>query len=227
MARKVSPRRSCSTPSARWSSSSRPAPQLRPRCASARRRGRARTTRAAAMRAEIAYYRAHLDEARDAGRARPTCAGAARRRAGASWARRCRWPTSLDALLAALRFRAYPEAPAALGRLRAGGVRLVVVSNWDVSLHDVLETRPARAGRRRRHLGRGRRRPSPTRRSSAPRSSAWGRAAAEALHVGDSVEPDVAGARAAGWSRCSSRATARRRPPACASSPRSTGSLLT
>ena len=38
-----------------------------------------------------------------------------------------------DALLAAIRFRAYPEVPAVLGRLRAGGARLAVVSDWDVA----------------------------------------------------------------------------------------------
>src|SRR5262249_48506118 len=39
----------------------------------------------------------------------------------------------------AIRFRPYPEVPAVLAALREGGARLVVVSNWDVSLHDVLE----------------------------------------------------------------------------------------
>ena len=42
------------------------------------------------------------------------------------------------ALLASLRFRPYPEVPGVLRELRAAGKRLVVVSNWDVSLHDVL-----------------------------------------------------------------------------------------
>ena len=43
-----------------------------------------------------------------------------------------------DALLAALRFRAYPDAAPALRELRALGLRLVVVSNWDASLHERL-----------------------------------------------------------------------------------------
>src|SRR5204863_85199 len=41
-----------------------------------------------------------------------------------------------EALLAALRFQPFPEVPAALRRLRAAGVRLVVASNWDLSLHE-------------------------------------------------------------------------------------------
>ena len=35
-------------------------------------------------------------------------------------------------------FRAFPDAVPALQRLRAAGLRTVVVSNWDVSLHDRL-----------------------------------------------------------------------------------------
>lgn len=41
-------------------------------------------------------------------------------------------------MLGALRFTAYPDAPPALARLRERGVALVVVSNWDVSLHALL-----------------------------------------------------------------------------------------
>lgn len=43
-----------------------------------------------------------------------------------------------DALLASLRFFAYPEVPAVLRELRAAGLTLVVCSNWDLSLLDVL-----------------------------------------------------------------------------------------
>ena len=42
------------------------------------------------------------------------------------------------ALLAALRFFAYPDAAPALRALRDAGIRLVVVSNWDWSLHERL-----------------------------------------------------------------------------------------
>jgi putative hydrolase of the HAD superfamily len=151
----------------------------------------------AAMLAEMAYYRAHHDEAGDwAGLKdlRRRCAAVVQESLG----------TSLpladveDALLAAVRFRAYPEVPAVLERLRAGGARLAVVSNWDVSLHDVLERTELR--------GRvdavvisaelGVAKPDPAIFRAA--LERLGAKASDAVHVGDSVEHDVAGARAAG-----------------------------
>jgi putative hydrolase of the HAD superfamily len=97
-----------------------------------------------------------------------------------------------------VRFRAYPEVPAVLERLRAGGARLAVVSNWDVSLHDVLERTELR--------GRvdavvisaevGVAKPDPAIFRTA--LERLGAKAGDAVHVGDSVEHDVAGARAAG-----------------------------
>jgi putative hydrolase of the HAD superfamily len=151
----------------------------------------------AAMLAEMAYYRAHHDEAGDwAGLKdlRRRCAAVVQERLG----------TSLpladveDALLAAIRFRAYPEVPAALGRLRAAGARLAVVSNWDVSLHDVLERTRLRALVDvvviSAELGAAK--PDPAIfRAALERLGATAR---DAIHVGDSVEHDVAGARAAG-----------------------------
>ena len=60
------------------------------------------------------------------------------------------------AMLDALRFSAYPDAPAALARLRARGLTLVVVSNWDISLPAVLRERGPRGdGGRGGDLGRG------------------------------------------------------------------------
>jgi putative hydrolase of the HAD superfamily len=151
----------------------------------------------AAMLAEMAYYRAHHDEA-------------------SSWAalkdlrRRCaavvqdQLDTALpladvqDALLAAIRFRAYPEVPSVLGRLRAAGARLAVVSNWDISLHDVLERTRLRALVDvvviSAELGAAK--PDPAIFRAA--LERLGVTAPEAIHVGDSVEHDVAGARAAG-----------------------------
>ncbi|HEX6621666.1 MAG TPA: HAD-IA family hydrolase [Solirubrobacteraceae bacterium] len=151
----------------------------------------------AAMLAEMAYYRAHHDEARDrAGLKdlRRRCAGVVQESLGTSLP-----PAAVEeALLAAIRFRAYPEVPAALERLRARGARLAVVSNWDVSLHDVLE----RTGLRglvdavviSAELGIAK--PDPAIFRAA--LERLGATAAEAMHVGDSVEADVAGARAAG-----------------------------
>ena len=45
----------------------------------------------------------------------------------------------LDALLASLRFHAYEDSAPTLRALRARGIRLVVVSNWDWSLHERLQ----------------------------------------------------------------------------------------
>ena len=150
-----------------------------------------------AMLAEMAYYRAHHDEAstwptlKDL---RRRCAAVVQEQLG----------TALpladveDALLAAIRFRAYPEVPAVLGRLRAGGARLAVVSNWDVSLHDVLERTHLRALVDAVVISAvlGVAKPDPAIFRVA--LERLGASAAEAIHVGDSVEHDVAGARAAG-----------------------------
>jgi putative hydrolase of the HAD superfamily len=151
----------------------------------------------AAMLAEMAYYRAHHDEAGDwpgLKDLRRRCAAVVQGHLG----------TALpldgveDALLAAVRFRAYAEVPAVLGRLREGGARLAVVSNWDVSLHDVLERTHLRglvdAVVISAELGAAK--PDPAIFRAA--LERLGATAAEALHVGDSVEHDVAGARAAG-----------------------------
>src|SRR5690242_2238359 len=151
----------------------------------------------AAMLAEMAYYRAHHDEARDwAGLKdlRRRCAAVVQDSLG----------TSLpladveDALLAAVRFRAYPEVPTALERLRAGGARLAVVSNWDVSLHDVLERTGLRALLDAVVISAelGVAKPDPAIFRAA--LDRLGAAAADAMHVGDSLDADVAGARAAG-----------------------------
>ena len=151
----------------------------------------------AAMLAEMAYYRAHHDEAGDwAGLVdlRRRCAAVVQERLGTSLP----LDDVLEALLAAIRFRPYPEVAGTLARLRAGGARLAVVSNWDVSLHDVLE----RTGLRRlvdavvisAELGVAK--PDPAIfRAALERLDAD---VAGAVHVGDSLEADVAGARAAG-----------------------------
>jgi putative hydrolase of the HAD superfamily len=97
-----------------------------------------------------------------------------------------------------VRFRAYPEVPAVLERLRAGGARLAVVSNWDVSLHDVLERTRLRALVDAVVISAelGAAKPDPAIFRAA--LDRLGAPAADAIHVGDSVEHDVAGARAAG-----------------------------
>jgi putative hydrolase of the HAD superfamily len=79
------------------------------------------------MREEIAYYREHMHAATNA-------------QALADLRRRCAAIAGTDVatLMRALVFTPYPEAFAVLAALRARGARLVVVSNWDVSLHEVL-----------------------------------------------------------------------------------------
>jgi putative hydrolase of the HAD superfamily len=153
-----------------------------------------------ALRAEMAYYRAHSHEAHDAA----TLADL-RRRCAQVVAETIGQPASeldldalTDTLLAALRFRAYPDAEPALERLRATGVHAVVVSNWDVSLHGVL----AQTGLASLLDGTltsaefGAAKPAPAIFAAALELA--GATAAAALHVGDSFEEDVLGARAAG-----------------------------
>jgi putative hydrolase of the HAD superfamily len=152
---------------------------------------------AAAMRAEIRYYRAHLHEGGDA-------AGLAdlRRRCAAAMAPELPGISTEDilaALLAALRFFAYPDVAPALAALRAAGVRLVVVSNWDASLHerlaetglaDLVDGALASA-----EVGAAK----PDRAIfAAALALAGGVPPPEAWHVGDTIAADVAGARAAG-----------------------------
>jgi putative hydrolase of the HAD superfamily len=154
----------------------------------------------AAIAAEIAYYRTHLDDGRD-----PAALADLRRRCAE--AMRPALPPAVAgapgelltaALLAALRFHAYPDAAPALRRLRAAGVRLVVVSNWDASLHErLVETglAPLVDGAV-ASAEVGAAKPDP--RIFARALALAGVDAGATWHVGDSVIADVEGARAAG-----------------------------
>src|SRR3954466_1016063 len=89
-----------------------------------------------AFRAEIAYYLEHHVEGRDEASLddlRARCARVLGEALG-------RWAPSdvRAAMLDAIRFHAFPDAPPALRELRARGLRLVVASNWDCSLPQVL-----------------------------------------------------------------------------------------
>jgi putative hydrolase of the HAD superfamily len=150
-----------------------------------------------AMLAEMAYYKANHDDASDrAGLEdlRRRCAAIVRGELGIAL------PVAEieEAMLAAIRFRPYPEVPGVLRALRERGARLVVVSNWDVSLHDVLERTRLRplldAVVTSAEFGAAK--PDPA--IFAHALELAGARAADAVHAGDDVEADVHGARAAG-----------------------------
>ena len=147
----------------------------------------------AAMGAEIAYYRAHLHEGVDRHSLRDL-----RRRCAAVMEPALGFDPGADALLAALHFRAYPDAAPALGALRAQGSRLVVVSNWDASLHERLHETglaPLVDGAvASAELGHAK----PDRAIFARALEVAEAPPAQALHAGDSPDVDVAGALAAG-----------------------------
>ena len=137
-----------------------------------------------AVRAEMAYYRDHAHEGTD----EPALAELRRRCASLLSAELGR-EVSVEQMMSSIRFRAYPDAPAALAVLRARGLRLACVSNWDVSLPQVLEHCGLGAAFDVvvTSAGAGSRKP-------IPRSSSWRSNAA-----------------VAGPDRCSTSATARRR----------------
>ncbi|MFZ1997628.1 MAG: HAD-IA family hydrolase [Solirubrobacteraceae bacterium] len=155
-----------------------------------------------ALGAEITFYRAHMGLGRDLDSLtslRRRCAEVMRETLPPSDQIAAVDIEALtEALLSALRFDAYPDARPALVRARQAGARIVVVSNWDVSLADVLE-----------RLGLaplvdgvvtsaavGAAKPSPAIFAHALRVA--GVAAEHAVHVGDSLEEDVRGALACG-----------------------------
>jgi putative hydrolase of the HAD superfamily len=157
---------------------------------------------ARALGAEIAFYRAHMGLGRDGESL------AALRRRCAEVLRDALPPSErlaavgidalTEALLSALHFDAHADARPALIRARAAGARIVVVSNWDVSLADVLEriglaplvdgvVTSAAAGAAK---------PAPA--IFAHALGVAGVSADRACHVGDSLEEDVRGAQACG-----------------------------
>ncbi len=155
-----------------------------------------------AIAAEISYYRLHLDEGRDPAAVvdlRERCAEALRRALPATpELARVGTPALTGALLASLQFVSFADARPTLEAARKAGRRLVVVSNWDASLHEVLArlglaplldaiVTSAEAGARKPAVA------IFTRALECARAGA-----ADAVHVGDSVEEDVMGARAAG-----------------------------
>ena len=146
-----------------------------------------------AMRAEMAYYREHSHEGRDAA----TLADL-RRRCAEVLGNELGRPVGVDTMMASIRFHAFPDAGPALGSLRDQGIRLVCVSNWDCSLPDVL----ARVGLAELLDGvvtsavAGARKPDPA--IFATALEVAGCEPGEALHVGDTQDEDIRGAREAG-----------------------------
>jgi len=154
-----------------------------------------------AFRAEIAYYRAHHHEGRDAEALedlRRRCAEVLRAQLPTDVGEALSVADLTAAMLGALRFTAYRDAPAALEGLRARGLALVVVSNWDISLAAVLRAvgleeavdgvvTSAQVGN-----------PKPERAIFDAALALVGVSPDRAVHVGDSVEHDVGGARAVG-----------------------------
>jgi putative hydrolase of the HAD superfamily len=153
---------------------------------------------AAGFGAEISYYLAHHLEGSDRERLeelRDRCASAMMEALGVPGLDHA---TARRVMLGSLEFTPYPDALDALRTLREGGHAMVVVSNWDCSLPDwlgptgLLElvggvVTSADAG------------------AAKPDAEVFRRAlalagveAADAVHVGDSLDNDVEGARALG-----------------------------
>lgn len=149
-----------------------------------------------AVRAEMAYYRDHACEGRDPeslADLRERCAEVLSSGLGSE-------SISAEQLVDAIRFAPFPDAIPSLEALGDRGMKLICVSNWDVSLAEVLDrcgllekfddvVSSARAGISK---------PAPE-----PFELALDLASCErdrAIHVGDSLEEDVSGALALGIS---------------------------
>lgn len=151
----------------------------------------------AALGVEIGHYRAHHAGARDAPAMRALqtdCAALIARELGLAG------PVDdafVDGFLACLEFTVVPGVVPALERLRAAGVPMVVVSNWDWGLPDHLQ-RLGLAPFFRAVVtsgGEGVAKPDP--RIFAPALDALGLAPADVAHLGDE-DVDRDGATAAG-----------------------------
>lgn len=147
----------------------------------------------AAVRKEMAYYKEHAHEGRDPASLadlRDRCAGLLSDELGVEIA--------TGELVDAVRMTAYPDAEPALRAIRDRGLKAIVVSNWDCSLGEVL----GRCGLAPLLDGAissaeaGHRKPDPG--IFAPALELAGCTAGQALHIGDTPEEDLEGARAAG-----------------------------
>jgi putative hydrolase of the HAD superfamily len=152
----------------------------------------------AAFAAEIGYYLAHHLEGRDMDAVedlRDRCAEEIRRTLALDGLDH---GTAREAMLAALRFRAFPDALPLLHALRDRGVRMIAASNWDASLPDGLERTglaPYLDGAVSSAVV-GAAKPDPAVFRAALQHA--GCEPSEAFHVGDSPAGDVDGALGAG-----------------------------
>jgi putative hydrolase of the HAD superfamily len=157
-----------------------------------------------ALAAEIAFYRARMNDGRDADSLmalRRRCAEVLRDALpGSDRLAQVDTDSLTRALLASLRFTAFDDARDALLAARARRQRVIVVSNWDVSLLEVLELvglAPLLHGVV-TSAAVGARKPSPAIFEHA--LALAGTTPDRAVHVGDSLEEDVEGARGCGVS---------------------------
>lgn len=146
-----------------------------------------------AVRTEMAYYREHASEGRD-----EESLADLRERCATLLSDQLGHPIPPDLLVESIRFAPFPDARAALESLRDRGLKVVCLSNWDVSLTEVLEqcglmevldevVSSAQAGASK---------PSPEPFLLALELA--GCDADAAIHVGDTLDEDVVGAQAVG-----------------------------
>jgi putative hydrolase of the HAD superfamily len=152
----------------------------------------------AGFSAEIAYYLEHHLEGSDRERLadlRDRCATVLMEALAVP---RLDHATARRAMLASLEFTPYPDALAALRALRGAGHTVVVVSNWDCSLPDwlaplgLLELVDAVVTSADAGVAK------PARAMFERALERAGAGPGESVHVGDSLDNDVEGARAAG-----------------------------
>jgi putative hydrolase of the HAD superfamily len=155
-----------------------------------------------AIAAEIRYYRAHLHEGRDApsvDELRGRCAEVLRRALAAEHVLAAIGADELtQTLLGALQFRPYPEVPEVLRELHGRGLRLVVASNWDASLPQTLDVTGLLGDLDGVVTSAECAAPKPEPPVFRRALELAGVPSGEALHVGDSPEEDLEGARRSG-----------------------------
>jgi len=152
-----------------------------------------------AMLAEMAYYRTHHRDGADEG-----SLAELRRRCALVLQEHLPQTASLgveemtEALLDSLRFTPFPDAAPALAALRAAGLRLAIVSNWDCSLRGVLGELGLAGAVDAIIVSAEVGAPKPDAAIFLAALDELRRGPAEAVFVGDSLETDVLGARVAG-----------------------------